>query len=270
MEPSTYLIFRQTLELFVFYTLVYLFLLWFVKRVISKTFTNGLSIDRIFTLSKWVIFMLVLVNLVYSLSIVWSAKDTLVSTIEIFSVGIGMGILILMYNLFSSIGLYFQRPYKNFEIVKIENNAGTIQKIGNFFTEFKTFDGVCTLIASSKLFDFSVTSIKEEPIRRMNLEIFVPRSVNLPELFTNIHKIIKDTESFLNDPPVEILFSSASDGEYKITIFAWFEQTQNWIKARSNIQKSISEYLKKNDLGPRFILNLRVDSKESLLLSSVI
>ncbi len=151
------------------------FLRFFVSRYIDgrklheKNFdeTIMLFLQKALSILLWVVALLVfLQNLGFELTAVLGG-------LGIGGIAIAFAVQSILEDIFSSISIYFDRPFKIGDFIVIGTDSGTVQKIGIKSTRIKTLQGEELIVSNKELTQSRVQNFKKMSERRIVFEFGV-------------------------------------------------------------------------------------------------
>lgn len=253
-----------------FYILLFIVLNIVLRVIIKRRLGTSEKTAKLYRLSFNISALFLLILFALSLSDISQTNSFTSTFITVLSTSLGVGLSLVIYNFWSSIGLQVQRTCLNFSFVEIAGIKGLIERVGKFQTYLKSIDGYLLVVPNSLLFDKEVKSYKENPVRRLTVKIIVPRGPNIGEFIMKLEENLKNLNMFVKDPVPEVYFTGVhQEGMSEITVFAWFEQSKPWIVLQSMVQSSTLQIIKEMGFGPQSKLTLRVDERESKLLKPI-
>ena len=84
---------------------------------------------------------------------------------------IGLALQGTLSNIAAGIMLLWLRPFRVGEFIDAGEIAGTVNEIGLFATELKTFDGIYSFVPNSELWNKSIFNYTRNPARMTNMEV---------------------------------------------------------------------------------------------------
>jgi MscS family membrane protein len=138
-------------------------------------------------------------------------------------------------NLFGSVTILLDHPFRLGDIVSFDSKTGTVEEIGFRSTRLRTFDGHIVTIPNSKIVDNTVENISRRPtIRRvfdLRLAYDTP-AAKIEQALSILREAITGTEltgSFnMTATPPRIYFDQFSSDSLNIKIYYWFSPANFW------------------------------------------
>lgn len=172
--------------------------------------------------------------------------------------GLGIGGLAIalaaketLENLLGSFAIFLDKPFQVGDYIKIDNHAGTVEKIGFRSTRIRTEERSLLTVPNKKLIDSGVDNLSMRSERRVRFNIHLP-SETVPEKISEIIKQIEYQLILHNDITEEKvkLFDIGNQG-YTI-IINYFMQPIDWnsyVDVKNEINLKILDILKEHNSG---------------------
>lgn len=150
--------------------------------------------------------------------------------------GLGIGGLALalaaqktVENLFGSISIGVDQPFRVGDYVKIEDFTGTVETIGMRSTRFRTLDRTIITIPNGKLADMKAETFAVRDRIRLLANLGLGYDTTAAQLRT----VLREVEAALRAHPkiwpdtVSVRFTELKDSTLNVEVVAWF-QTSDW------------------------------------------
>lgn len=223
-----------------------------IKIIFEQRFNFDISQGAIIESVSKYIFLIIVV--LFTLSIVGIPLTIFTVIGGTLAIGIGFGSKNLMNNFISGIFLMTERQLNVGDIIEVEGNKGTIEKIGARSTIIKTFSNLRMLLPNSKLLENSVINwtLTDKIIRR-ELTVGVAYGSPVDKVKELLSDIINNHDEVANNPQPVVLFEEFADSALVFKILIW-----------ANLKKKINVRILESDL--RFEIN-RVFAKNNISIS---
>lgn len=177
-------------------------------------------------------------------------------------------------NLFGTLTILFDKPFKIGERVVIDKFDGVVEDVGFRSTRIRTLNGHLVAIPNEKVVSSGVENIGKRPHIRWltNITITYDTPPDKVETAVSIVKEILDNHEGIHpDFPPRVYFNGFNDWSLNITVVAWYHPANYW-DMQEWLQRTCLEILRKfNDEGidfafPSRTLYLAGDDKRQLQL----
>lgn len=182
---------------------------------------------------------------------------------DIFAIlaGLGIGGLALalaakdlIANIFGGIMIFFDKPFKIKERIKISGFDGFVEEIGIRSTRIRTLDGTLVSLPNSIFVDEPVENISREPTRKVTLNLGLTYDTTEKEIEKAISILEKISERHDDKIDKNILLSFNSFGDFSLGIlFIYFiRKNSDILKTQTAINLDILKEFNKAKLGFAF------------------
>lgn len=139
------------------------------------------------------------------------------------AVGLAIGLALqgTLQNIAAGIMLLVLRPFRVGEYVEAGAVAGTVQEIGLFATELKTFDGLYVLAPNSTLWNSPVKNYSRNPLRMTEIAIGIGYGDDIQLALSIYGELAAADPRILTDPAPNCYVSSLADSAVIVTIRYW-------------------------------------------------
>ncbi|MBW2500080.1 MAG: mechanosensitive ion channel [Deltaproteobacteria bacterium] len=151
------------------------------------------------------------------------------------AIGIGFGSQNVMNNFISGLILMMERPVRAGDVVEIDGNHGTIERIGARSTRIRSTDGRQIIVPNSFFLESNVVNwtLSDDLIRTcVVVGVVYGSPTRLVESL--IRRVVDEEKSILPEPAPILLFSEFGDNSLNFEIHFW-------VRARGPMQRRIVE-----------------------------
>lgn len=155
------------------------------------------------------------------------------------AVGLAIGLALqgTLQNIAAGIMLLALRPFRVGEYIDADSVSGTVQEIGLFATELKTFDGIYVLAPNSQLWNTPVKNYTRNATRMTELVIGIAYDDDIGLGQQTILDVISADERVLADPAPIVFVDSLGDSSVNLKARYW-TVTANWLATRYDLTKA--------------------------------
>lgn len=149
------------------------------------------------------------------------------------AVGLAIGLALqgTLQNIAAGIMLLVLRPFRVGEYINAGSVAGTVQEIGLFATELKTFDGLFVLSPNSELWNAPVTNYSRNPVRMQEIAIGIGYGDDIALALGTYAQIAAADERILAEPPVNCFVSALGDNAVVVAVRYW-TKSGDWFQTK--------------------------------------
>lgn len=177
--------------------------------------------------------------------------------------GLGIGGIILalaaqktVENLFGSISIGLDKPFRVGDFVKIEDFLGTIERIGLRSTRIRTLDRTLITIPNGRLADMRVESFTSRDRMRLFAVlglVYGTTAAQMREVRAGLEEVLRAHPKIWKDD-ITVRFRALGTSSLDIEVMAWFETTSSpeFLAIREEVLLSFMEVVER--AGTKFAL----------------
>ncbi len=177
------------------------------------------------------------------------------------SVGIGFGLQNIVNNFVSGLILLFERPVKVGDTINIDDQWGTITKIGLRSTVFETLDRAEIIVPNSDLISQKVVNWTfTTNISRVVLTVGVAYGSPLDKVLEILQKVAKEHPDIIEDPESSAIFTGFGDSSIDFELRAWISDISKRLKVKSELGQAVDRHFREEGITipfPQRDLHLR-------------
>jgi potassium efflux system protein len=180
-------------------------------------------------------------------------------------VGIGFGLQNIVNNFVSGLILLFERPVKVGDIININQDWGTISKIGLRSTVCQTFDNSEIIIPNADLIAQKVENWTfSSKIVRVVLPVGVEYGSPLEKVLEILHKAAKEHPEVIPDPEPNAIFEGFGTSSIDFQLRFWVKSIDDRLRIRTDVAVIVDRMFREENIViafPQLDLHLRsIDS----------
>ncbi|MFQ5953642.1 MAG: mechanosensitive ion channel family protein [Kiloniellales bacterium] len=131
-------------------------------------------------------------------------------------------------NIAAGIMLLFLRPFMVGEYIDAEGVAGTVDEIGLFTTQLRTYDGVYVMVPNAQLWNRSIKNYSRLPTRRLDIEVGIAYHEDIAGAFAALGAMLEEDERVLRDPPFQVMVTELADSAVTLNVRCWTRAGAYW------------------------------------------
>ncbi|ABA90223.1 small-conductance mechanosensitive ion channel [Syntrophotalea carbinolica DSM 2380] len=176
-------------------------------------------------------------------------------------IGIGFGLQNIVNNFVSGLILLFERPIKIGDMIVLDNEWGTVRKIGLRSTTVETFDQSEVIVPNSNLVSEKVTNwtLSSEQ-SRIVVPVGVAYGSNLEKVLRILHEAAKAHPKVLDTPPASAIFTAFGDSSLDFELRVWATSVSERLIIKNDLLLYIDRRFREEDVEipfPQRDLHLR-------------
>ena len=177
------------------------------------------------------------------------------------SVGIGFGLQNIVNNFVSGLILLFERPVKVGDTINIDEQWGTITRIGMRSTVFETLDRSEVIVPNSDLISQKVTNWTfTTNVSRIVLTVGVAYGSPLDKVLDILVRVAKEHPDILKDPESSAIFTGFGESSIDFELRVWVSDISKRPKIKSDMGQAVDRYFREEGITipfPQRDLHLR-------------
>jgi small conductance mechanosensitive channel len=158
---------------------------------------------------------------------------SIIAVVGAAGLAIGLALQGTLANIAAGVMLLFLRPLEVGEYIESDGVAGTVDEIGVFTTQLRTFDGVFISVPNSQLWNKTIRNYSRLPTRRLDVAMSIGYRDDLEQAIALMREVLAADQRILADPEAKVLVT-ALDGGFTVTMSAW-TQSANFDDLKSDL-----------------------------------
>ncbi len=149
-----------------------------------------------------------------------------------FGIGVGFGMQNIINNLVSGIIIFFEKPIKIGDIIKLNGDiGGTVESINIRSTVIKTFDRTTVVVPNSKFLEGNVVNWVhgDDLVLRAKIQVGVAYGSNTELVRDCLLKVTNEHPDVLKDPEPRVRFAEFGDSSLNFELFFWAYIDKRWM-----------------------------------------
>lgn len=171
------------------------------------------------------------------------------ATLGIGSVAIGFAFRDILQNLFAGILIVINRPFQRADVISVEGNEGTVERVEARATIIRTADGRRIAIPNAMIYTAPLTINTANAFRRDEVPVVFQLGQQSETILSAIEERVAALPSVLSEPGPRV-FSEAVAGEGLHVLVRWFTPSRgvNRQEVRSQVVAAIAEVVEELDV----------------------
>ena len=221
---------------------------WIIAGVLQKWTRQSLSKLKGFDqtligfLSATVRYGILIVVLVMVLGQFGIQTASILAALGAVGLAIGLALQGTLQNIAAGIMLLVLRPFKVGEYINAGAIAGTVQEIGLFATELKTYDGLFVMAPNSILWNTPVTNYTRLKIRMHDFKVGIGYEDDVQKAFSILKTIIADQKGVVKTPEPVFFVSQLADSSVVISCRYWIESASYFSVSNTTTERAKSAF----------------------------
>jgi len=191
-------------------------------------------------IKKLIHYGMVLIGFLVALSSLGMSLQNFVVVLGAFGVGIGFGLQDIVNNFLSGLILLFERPIKVGDFIVVNEEWGTVSKIGLRSTVVETIDQAEIIVPNSQLIAEKVTNwTLSTRVARLVIPVGVAYGSDVPLVIRILTEVATGHDETVTEPAPSILFKEFGDSSLNFEIRVFVKDISARFKIRSEMLQEI-------------------------------
>jgi small-conductance mechanosensitive channel len=224
----------------------------FVRFVLSEEFYPKLKLAPgvPYATSTLVHYTILVIGIFFALTVVGVDLSQYAVLGGAVGVGLGFGLQNIFNNFVSGIILLFERPIKVGDVIQVDTNIGTVEKIGIRASLLRLSNGSEYILPNGNLISNPVTNWTFSNRRRViDLPVAVAAKADSRQVLALLIDTVKAHPLVLKDPPPSALLTAISGATLSFEVRVWIASTENWTQVRSDLALAIAAALAREKIA---------------------
>ena len=155
---------------------------------------------------------------------------------------VGLALQGTLQNIAAGIMLLFLRPFRVGEYIDAEGLAGTIEEIGLFTTQMRTYDGIYLEVPNAKIWNRAITNYSRVEARRLDLVVGIGYEDDIDKALAAMMDLLVKDERVNDDPEPQVMVKELGDSSVNLNLRCWIAPGDYW-SLRFDLTKAIKQRL---------------------------
>lgn len=206
-----------------------------IRRMLHKKFTHLILADVI-AKSIGVLIFLIGIYIVFELANLTNVAMTIVGGTGLIGIVLGIAFRDITENFLASIFLSIQNPFRNGDLIEINQNLGYVQRLTMRVTVLMDMNGSHIQIPNSTVYKSEIKNYTSNPNRRDSFIVGISYDTSISTAQEAALKVLNTHEAVLKDPEPLVLVSSMDSSSISLQVYFWIDSTKySILKVRSSL-----------------------------------
>ncbi|MDB5527773.1 MAG: hypothetical protein JWR51_876 [Devosia sp.] len=200
---------------------------WYVARVAARAIKRFLplayGVDKNFAplLSQAARYAIIIFAVVTALNLLGVANNSILTVLGAAGLAVALALQGTLANIAAGIMLIWLRPIAIGEFIQGDGVAGVVVEIGLFGTRLRSSSGLYIFTPNQKLWASAITNHSREPRRRIDVNVSVPDTIDIPKSRKILLRIATMDKRVLVDPTPTVHVENFSGAAVNMQLRAW-------------------------------------------------
>jgi small conductance mechanosensitive channel len=200
------------------------------QRALSRVLAQQTRIDVTLrgvmaSLARYVILVLVLVAALGQLGI---QTTSVLAALGAIGLAIGLALQGTLANVAAGIMLLWLRPFKVGDYIEAGGIAGTLQEVGIFACEIRTWDGIYQFVPNAELWNKRLVNYSRLPTRLVDLKFRIAYGDSIENGRETLIRVVQSDERVHREPPPQVFVSDLGDSAVVLGLRVWTDTADYW------------------------------------------
>lgn len=206
-----------------------------IRRALHKKFTHLILADVI-AKSIGALIFLIGIYIVFELANLTNVAMTIVGGTGLIGIVLGIAFRDITENFLASIFLSIQNPFRNGDLIEINQNLGYVQRLTMRVTVLMDMNGSHIQIPNSTVYKSEIKNYTSNPNRRDSFIVGISYDTSISTAQEAALKVLNNHEAVLKDPEPLVLVSSMDSSSISLQVYFWIDGTKySILKVRSSL-----------------------------------
>ncbi|MCB1501744.1 MAG: mechanosensitive ion channel family protein [Bauldia sp.] len=164
---------------------------------------------------------------------------------------IGLALQGTLSNIAAGMMILWLRPFRAGDFIETADVAGTVEEIGLFHAQMRTWDGIYKFVPNSQLWNVILTNYTRNPTRMMQIEVGIDYDADLARGREVMTETARKHPGVLDDPPPLVVPLAFADSSVNLQLRAWAPTATYW-DVRWEVTQNIKRDLEATGIGIPF------------------
>lgn len=154
---------------------------------------------------------------------------------------IGLALQGTLSNIAAGMMILWLRPFRAGDFIETSEVAGTVEEIGLFHAQMRTWDGIYKFVPNSQLWNVILTNYTRNPTRLVQIDVGVDYEADMARAREVITETARNHPEVLQDPPPVVVPLAFADSSVNLQLRAWATTETFW-----NIRWDLTQRVKRD------------------------
>lgn len=197
----------------------------------------------------------------------------LISTLGVAGIALGLAAQQTLANLISGIIILVSKPFKEGDMVELEDTFGKVKEISLRSTAIMTMDNILVDIPNQKIVESKIINHTYNQNIRIRTRVGVAYKTHIPAAQRVLLELVKDDDRILSEPAPEVIVVDYADSSIILELRFWLKDSYQEIDLDNEITEKIKGAFDQAGIQipfphrQLFIDNINVESLKEILYS---
>lgn len=172
------------------------------------------------------------------------------ATAGVLGIAVGWAAQTSLSNVIAGIFLLFDRPFTVGDVIMVEGQMGTVERVSLMSTFLRTFDNLVVRWPNEVVLKATITNYATLPVRRVEVPVRIPADTPIDQVVPPLRTALQEIDVLLLEPAPEVRLSDLADGGLTLLTRGWVART-DFLAGRDAIIETTQRTLLRLGVAPR-------------------
>jgi len=190
------------------------------------------------------------VYVVFEMADLTTMALTILGGTGILSIILGIAFRDITENFLASILLSIQNPFRNGDLVEIEDVLGYVQRLTIRVTIIMSLEGTLIQIPNSTVYKSNLRNFSSNPNRREDFTVGIGYENVISDVQKIALKVLEEHPAVLKNPEPWVLVDNFGKAVINLKIYFWLDGSEHsWLKVRSSVIRLVKRSFQLSDIS---------------------
>jgi len=164
---------------------------------------------------------------------------TILSTLGVAGIAIGLAAQQTLANFISGIIILMNKPFKENDIVELENTFGIVKQITLRSTTLITFDNLLVDIPNHKILESKIINHTYNEYIRIRIPVGIAYKEDIPTAQHILREVVRNDDRFLEQPEPEVVVTQIAESSINLELLVWIKDPRKEIRISYDLKKKV-------------------------------
>lgn len=217
----------------------------FLRPLLLRSNSDETTISFFETVLKYLVLGL---GVIVALDSIGIQTTGIIASLGIAGLTIGFAAKDALSNLIAGLLIFFDRPFVIGDLVEIDDQYGTVEKITLRSTRIVTRDGKMLAVPNIEIINKTVASYTNFPHLRLDVALTIAPEEDIDRVRRLLLNVVERDTDYLDKPAPRVVLTEVNDYNITVELQAWLRDERQHIEKRFELREKMLETLLREDV----------------------
>ena len=217
----------------------------FLRPLLLRSNSDETTISFFETVLKYLVLGL---GVIVALDSIGIQTTGIIASLGIAGLTIGFAAKDALSNLIAGLLIFFDRPFVIGDLVEIDDQYGTVEKITLRSTRIVTRDGKMLAVPNIEIINKTVASYTNFPHLRLDVALTIAPQEDIDRVRRLLLNVVERDTDYLDKPAPRVVLTEVNDYNITVELQAWLRDERQHIEKRFELREKMLETLLREDV----------------------